>query len=277
MTNPNRSCCRLCLSHSQLRKSHIYPKFTFKRLKEGGRHFHEFSMERGGWDPRPKEDGYWEYLLCGTCEQWLNRWESDIARQIDEGLFDDLGQINARTLTSRTVRSYANFKLFTISILWRCCVASRNGFERFTLGELHEQRLRSMLIEDRPGEPWEYGCLVTVPQLIIEGVDSPRPALTSLPEKFRLSGEIGLQFVRMMIDGVAFHFVVGSGQTMKRWRGAPLLVQTNARLPLIAEEGTRMPFLNHYLETMAMNDRVARRPQAKRTIQQSTSTAVFTE
>jgi hypothetical protein len=277
MTKSNHSCCRLCLSNSQLSKSHIYPKFTFKRLKEGGRHFHEFSMARGGWDPRAKEDGFWEYLLCSTCEQRLSRWESDIARQIGDGLFDDLGQSNTSTLSSRTVRSYANFKLFTISILWRCCIASRNGFEHFTLGELHEQRLRSMLIEDRPGDPWEYGCVVAVPQLSIEGVDSPRPTLTSLPEKFRLPGEVGLQCARMMIDGVAFHFVVGSLETMKRWRGARLFVQTNGQLPLIAEEGTRMPFFSHYLETMAMNDRFARRPLAERAMQRSTSTAVFTE
>jgi hypothetical protein len=262
MINPKNPCCRLCLNESPLRRSHIYPKFAFKRLKEGGRSFHEFSEARGGWDPRPKEDGFWEYMLCDRCEQRLSRFESDVAREIEEGLFDELSWSNSRTINFRTVESYASFKLFTISILWRSSVAQRNGFEEFALGETHEQRLRSMLIEDRPGEPWEYGCVVAAPQLIIEGVTSARPPLTSIPEKFRLLDEVGLRCVRMIVDGVAFHFVVGSFEAMKRWRGAPLFVQANGRLAIIAQEGTNMPFVSHYLETMAMNDRVAHRPQA---------------
>jgi hypothetical protein len=247
----------MCLREAKLARSHIYPKFSFRRLKKDEGKFHLFSMERGGWDPRVHQDGFWEYLLCRACEQRIGGWESDAARQIQAGIFDNFSQSTTRFCTERFVASYTSFKLYTLSILWRSCVASRDGFEQFTLGEVHEERLRSMLIRDDPGEPWEYGCVVTVPQLPIEGVHSPRAALTSVAEKFRLKGDKGLQCARMIVDGIAFHFVVGSNEAMKSWPGISLFVQRDGRLPIVIESARSMPFLNDYFETVALNDRVA--------------------
>lgn len=256
MNNKN-SRCRMCLREAKLDRSHIYPKFSFRRLKEDEGKFNLFSMERGGWDPRAHQDGFCEHLLCRACEQRIGVWESDAARQIQAGLFDNFSQRTARVVTERSVGSYTNFKLYMLSILWRSCVASRDGFERFKLGDFHEKRLRWMLINDDPGEPWEYGCVVTVPQLATEGAHSPRAALTSVAEKFRLKGDRGLQCARMIVDGIALHFVVGSNEVMKSWLGVSLFVQKDGRLPIVIEFAESIPFLNNYFETVALNDRVA--------------------
>ena len=121
-----------------------------------------------------------------------------------------------------------------------------------------------MLINKAPGEPWEYGCVVAVPQLIIDGLDSPRATLASVPEKYRLPGELGIRCVRMIVDGVALHFIIGSNQAMKAWRGAALFLQKDGRLPIVVEDGAKIPFLNDYFKTVALNDRVAHAPPTAR-------------
>jgi hypothetical protein len=53
---------------------------------------------------------------------------------------------------------YLRFKLFQLSILWRAGVATREFFSKVTLGP-HAERIRKMLLQADPGEPWEYGCI----------------------------------------------------------------------------------------------------------------------
>jgi hypothetical protein len=55
---------------------------------------------------------------------------------------------------------YTRFKLFELSILWRSHVASGEEFNQVNLGPIHGPRLREMILNENPGEPHEYGCIV---------------------------------------------------------------------------------------------------------------------
>jgi hypothetical protein len=50
---------------------------------------------------------------------------------------------------------YAAFKLFHLSVLWRASVSSHGAFQQVRLGP-HEEKIRQLLINRSPGEPWEY-------------------------------------------------------------------------------------------------------------------------
>jgi hypothetical protein len=98
--------CRLCGSHSDLKQSHIFPKFIFNWMKNtGGKYF------RGAEAPQArKQDGFKEYMLCGVCEQRFSTREN----YFKENIFDPYLQ------TTPSPISYNNHAFyFLISIFWR--------------------------------------------------------------------------------------------------------------------------------------------------------------
>ena len=89
------------------------------------------------------------------------------------------------------VDDYAKLKLFFLSLLWRVGVAQGDFFRCVDLGP-HELRLREMLQTRNPGEPGDYGCLVT-PLLPEPGVAMDRVVL--MPMMTRLGGVNGCLLV----------------------------------------------------------------------------------
>jgi hypothetical protein len=50
---------------------------------------------------------------------------------------------------------YVKFKLFWLSILWKCSISTRNFFKEVNLGK-HSENIRNMLLYDDPGNEFEY-------------------------------------------------------------------------------------------------------------------------
>src|SRR5437762_9442510 len=67
---------------------------------------------------------------------------------------------SAYPLNFLKVNDYARLKLFLLSILWRVGVATGDFFRAVDLGR-HTKQLQQMLLTENPGEPDEYGCLIT--------------------------------------------------------------------------------------------------------------------
>ena len=82
--------CALCLEEGhELRLSHIYPKFTYRRMRDDDNGFLHLSTGRPGVRPRFEQDGFKERLLCDQCEQRFQRWEDYFARIVrHKRLFD---------------------------------------------------------------------------------------------------------------------------------------------------------------------------------------------
>jgi len=150
--------CRLCLQEKQLRKSHVIPEFFYKDLYDDKHKFFRLSN-----DPKKVENtkfkGIHERLLCGDCEKLLN----ESYEQYVHDVLRNRIKIK-RTQTPDTIilegLDYARFKLFLISILWRCHVAEGSEFSQVNLGSIHGERLRKMIVDNEPGFSYEYGCLV---------------------------------------------------------------------------------------------------------------------
>lgn len=235
--------CALCNTDGALCESHIFPKFSYKRMKAQEGSLLEFSTLRRHPDGRVVQDGFREKLLCRVCEGRFQRWEDYFARVVNQKrLFDLKKPADGKKTVLVGGLDYAKTKLFLLSILWRVSASTDPRFQ-VGLGEKHEKRLREMLLADDPGLPTEYGCVLAVPFIEFEGDESAevRPATTVTPENVRWLH--GLRLVRMQIDGVLLQFVIGAVDVIQKSDVRRLFLQKDGTLVVGIENMMNIWFL----------------------------------
>jgi len=80
---------------------------------------------------------------------------------------------------------YKKMKLFQLSILWRAAEATGEFFSAVILPTHHRERLRQMLLTEKPGADHEYFC--TMARLVAS------PAVQELQKRYGISIETGLR------------------------------------------------------------------------------------
>ncbi len=144
--------CKLCLKQDRLYKSHILPKFIFRKIIEDGK----LSILNNSKIFDISTNGYKEFLLCFDCEKKLGNYETYSSKVLsnlnkspfkisDNGIFKIYENIE-----------YKRIKLFVLSILWRSSIASDNFFCDINLNKKHEEKIRLLLLSDDPGMELEY-------------------------------------------------------------------------------------------------------------------------
>jgi len=162
--------------------------------------------------------GITERLLCQECDNSrigsLDSYAKKIIEIIRNQSFDKPSIfINV---------NYTTFKLFELSILWRASICSHWMFEKIKLGSKHEEAVRKMLLLNKPGEPYEYGCVIQVPQ----NKNAKRIMIHSQMDRFK-----GHHRHLINTPGIHFEFYVSSHS--KSIVFLPLFLQKNGKLPLI--------------------------------------------
>ena len=160
-----RGYCRLCLEETELRKSHVLSEFLYELTYE---RFDREQPKQGRMLKVPADTdeklsylqkGLRERLLCGGCEQYLNRvgeqYASKVLKKMDE---TEISAGERSTLVTGV--EYRPFKLFLMTQLWRAGAASDDFWKNVRLGP-HEERLREMLLRSDPGQPHEYACTIS--------------------------------------------------------------------------------------------------------------------
>lgn len=157
MSNADQECA-LCQRKAELRDSHIIPEFLYRAIYDEK---HRFLIVSTDPNERPdvEQKGLREQLLGDCCEGLFSRWE-DYAKRVLSG--EGVVFSNGTDLLTITGVDYAKFKLFQLSLLWRAGVSRRPEFAAVTLGP-HAERLRQMLLAERPGDANEYGCTILFP------------------------------------------------------------------------------------------------------------------
>jgi hypothetical protein len=107
-----------------------------------------------------------------------------------------------------------------------------------------------MLLTADPGEPWEYGCAISVPYLDLETGPLQRPALTVAPESLQFTEFHGLRMVRMHIDGILLQFLVGSSDRMEAFPGRGIFLQRDGGCLVGVDDATNSPYLRDALGGM---------------------------
>ena len=143
--------CKLCLQAKKLSHSHILSEFLYEPTYDEAHKFISMSSHPRQ-KTKPFEKGFREYLLCEDCDSQLGRYEAYAAR-----ILRSAG--NYRTRDSRVIGiptfDYQYFKLFGMSLIWRCHISQLHMFGAVRLG-LHAERIRSMLAAEDAGDPLEY-------------------------------------------------------------------------------------------------------------------------
>lgn len=136
--------CALCLNNADLRRSHAIPDSVFKRI----------SKENNGQSIRFKDDdmslvdyssdSWWEYQLCGNCEQHLNRnYEqySLSAMRAGKGKISkhDIGVTFSEVDTLK-------LQLFFLSIFWRAANSHNEAYQKVYIPEPWNNELRLHLL-----------------------------------------------------------------------------------------------------------------------------------
>ncbi len=150
-----QSFCKLCNAIGALCASHIIPEFLYGPLYDEK---HRFSVVTTGVaKDRYEQRGLREHLLCQKCEQRFARYEK-YAAEVMNGRLGHQYRRKGNRITIENI-DYRQFKLFTLSVLWRGSTSSLDFFKLVSLGP-HQERLRDMLLREDPGQPHEFGCAV---------------------------------------------------------------------------------------------------------------------
>lgn len=197
--------CRLCLGESELRDSHIIPEWCYKHVYDDKHRFVQLSNPAEAVDPKLYQKGLTERLLCADCETKRSRWEKYASRLFYAEPSDDVGLSFLRHGDHVVVEGvdYESFKLFQMSVLWMSSISNLKAFSGVHLGP-HEERIRRMLLSGDPGEPQQYGCIVS---LLLESDRRPLDQIMMAPEPFRFNEH---RWYRFIFSFAVWAYVVSS-------------------------------------------------------------------
>jgi len=232
--------CKLCLSEAKLCQSHIIPEFAYKPTYDSKHRFRNIYDAAGGkikWEQK----GFREELLCQRCETALSVYEDYASRILRPPLQKWRKDVKGRI--HLTGLDYHKLKLFLLSVLWRAGVSNHHFCSHVKLGR-HEERLRSMILEEDPGEPTDYGCVIYA--LKHEG--SPLPDLLVEPTPFKILAHNSYLFV---FGGFVFVYFVSSHNLHE---GFLLQILSESGEMIVKEnELSDFQFLRQMWETVARN------------------------
>ncbi len=185
--------CKLCGKERDLCKSHVLPEMAYSEVTNWESHPRMVvvrDVAEGRISDLSQQTGYWERLLCKQCEGQFNKYETYAAKHLLNVDLPTPRNTADRMITLR-VDDYRLLKLFLMSVLWRVGVATGDFFRCVDLGP-HEARLREMLHTENPGEPDDYGCLITP---LLPEPEIPVETIVAMPRATRLDGHNGYLLV----------------------------------------------------------------------------------
>lgn len=229
------TACALCGAPTKLCRSHILPEFLFKSMYDDKNRLH-LASALPDLPHRMSQSGFWQRLLCGSCESRISLWER-YAERLLSGAIAPTARIEGRVLMLSGI-DYQPMKLFLMSILWRSSVTSHRFFAHVSLGP-HDERLRLMLLHDDPGDPRDYPCFASV--LMHEG--GPSGDVIVEPTRTKVFNRNGYRFV---FGGHVWAFLVASDYNFPHvpaW-----FLQRDGTMPLLLGELTEAKFITELME-----------------------------
>ena len=149
---------------------------------------HRYHVLSDKYPNKLAQKGLRQRLLCGACEQKLGRHERYVSLLMSGGIPLQV-EPHEMFIVFRGV-DYKALRMFQLSVLWRASISTLDFFRHVSLGP-HNERIRTLLIDDDPGQPWQYGCLMFA--LVHEG--AVVEDLMVQPTEVRLEGVPCYRFV----------------------------------------------------------------------------------
>lgn len=208
--------CALCLKEKDLiSQSHIIPKFFYKQhnLYNDKQKILEFDLHNL---PNPSKSlpspDYDEYIMCQKCDgERISSLETygkivfyndKLSDRLSPNVVWESHGFNESSFHCSNV-DYTKYKLFLLSILWRCSISKREFFQEVKLGDKHNEKIRKMIYTNNPDDIDIYPILLGtyIKQQEI-GTD-----LIIQPKKHKKDGQTTYHF---LIGGIVYIFLVSS-------------------------------------------------------------------
>jgi hypothetical protein len=216
--------CALCKLEKEICDSHIVPEFMYQMIYDKSHSFVSVSLDAMDANQRYKK-GIREKLLCKECEIKFSK---------PEGYAADFFYTN-KTPPKITGKfsifenlQYKKLKLFFLSLLWRLAVTSLTEFQGASLGEVHKEKLRVMLLADNPGKPLEYPCFVR--NLTHKSLNMAQLIVAPMPGKLHEH-----RVWEFIIAGFCFTFILSS-HLAEGGLSADLFLTENGKMIIKKEE-----------------------------------------
>lgn len=194
-----------------------------------------------GWAKVQK--GLRELLFCDDCEQLFNdQYEKPFVTDWLENSPLAKKLIPEQKYLIK-MPSYEHFRLFHLSILFRASVSSSPTYNEVTLGP-HEDTIRKMLLNNDPGENWQY---LLIGYAVINDKTHEIVNLIARPEKRSFDG---VNCFSMIYGGVEWWITVVSHKTKNL---EELALQVDGRMPIMAVPWNSIPIMQKM--KLALNER----------------------
>lgn len=230
--------CQLCLKDKQLCDSHIIPEFIYKPVYDSNNHQY-FQITTNPLEKNfTRQKGIWEKLLCLGCEAHLQDFENYASRVLRGGAEIDIVE-NADKIIFSNI-NYNKFKLFQMSLLWRASVSNRPEFSRVNVGP-HQEKLRELILNKDPGEPYEYGCLIIAPR----SMNKVLSKVILAPELIKVDGH---RCCRFLFGSMFWLFFVSSHTKVLEHKNGFLL--KNGTLPILFEDNWSVQLIQQLAENL---------------------------
>jgi hypothetical protein len=216
-----KGTCKLCLEYKDLcKKSHVIPKFLYKLLTDEKNMIVYLDKTK----PQFKYNSEYEAnILCENCDNiTIGKFDDYSAKLINGGLPDSvaprLAKIGERDYLIKENDpnyNYESFKLFLISLLWRCSISNRPFFQGFKLDSDIEEDLRQRILANLPGKPDCYPCFISLPPLLRQAdgnLGSNTFHMPTMSPAYVVSGE--LKMCEFVIQGMHFYFIISRPSNM---------------------------------------------------------------
>ena len=158
------------------------------------------------------QKGIREYLLCESCEQHLSRIEKNFKTSwYDEGRLPQ--NMNDEFLELKDF-DYNQFKLFHLSILWRCSVSTI--VDTVKLGP-HEKKIADLILQEDTGPEDDYRFWG---RILVDDNNQIAHDLVSRPNESKLDGTMFITSATGDVSGLSWYRVTALLSTSFRKNGS---------------------------------------------------------
>lgn len=217
--------CKLCLENKDLcSESHIIPHFLYKFITGENNALVFLDSSRATTRYNSEYEGN---ILCQDCDNRLIGQLDSYAAEfmhLEFGLGPAVREITLENkphivYENHPAYDYKRFKLFLLSVLWRCSISSRMFFSRIKFPVEIEEDLRSRILRGDEGPPDLYPWFITLPP--VATIDGKTGFHTIyMPTISPLYLETGkLKICELIIQGVRYYCIISKPTEMKVYPG----------------------------------------------------------
>ncbi|AYN04520.1 hypothetical protein [Flavobacterium sp. 140616W15] len=210
--------CKLCGNKGKLVKSHIIPKFMFKKMKDEDNVFYEIIYDPDTNTSKSKKTQIEDYdrnILCENCDNKIlgGIYESYAQKALYGGSLPVEVSPECKNYKNSDDGAeysicknfdYQKIKNFYLSILWRASITDRSFFNQVNLGKKHEERIREILFNNEKVSEDEYPIVITS----FMRTENTLENLIAQPK--RIKTKSGLNGYIFLIDSLQFIIYVNS-------------------------------------------------------------------